>query len=319
MAEFKNLETFVWVVKLGSFHGAAAKLSATQPAISQRIAQLEAEFGVQLLKRESRPVVATQARRDLLIHAERLLRLRTEMERALAAPAAVRGVLRLGVSETIVHTWLSRFIDQVSEMYPALALEIEVDISANLRERLVAQEIDLAFLLGPVSAASIRNRYLCRFPLAFIASAALALPANPVPLAVLAKHPLITFSRRTRPYMEINELFARPDLPPIRLHATASLAPAVRMALDGRAIAIIPPAIVAREIAEKKLRIITSESALPELSFTASWPNNPGDSIAEIVADIAIKCATAGSRPRRPTPVRAKRKGETGKRSRPRS
>lgn len=299
MAEFKTLETFVWVVKLGSFHGAAAKLSATQPAISQRIAQLEAEFGVQLLKRESRPVVATKEGRDLLIHAERLLRMRGEMEKALAERSAVRGVLRLGVSETIVHTWLSRFIDQVAEMYPSLALEIEVDISANLRERLVAQEIDLAFLLGPVSTPSIRNQDLCRFPLAFIASPALSLPAGPVPLAALAKHPLITFSRRTRPYMEISALFARPDLPPIRLHATASLAPAVRMALDRRAIAIIPPAIVEREIAEKKLRIIRSENTLPELSFTASWPDNPGNSIAERVADIAVTCAKAEPRTRR--------------------
>ncbi|MGE3335626.1 MAG: LysR family transcriptional regulator [Rhodospirillaceae bacterium] len=299
MADFKNLETFVWVVKLGSFHGAAAKLSATQPAISQRIAQLEAEFGVQLLKREARPVTATKEGRNLLVHAERLLRMRTEMEKELTSPSAVRGVLRLGVSETIVHTWLSRFIDRVNEMYPSLALEIEVDISANLRERLVAQDIDLAFLLGPVSAPSIRNRDLCRFPLAFIASPALALPASPVPLAALAQHPLITFSRLTRPYMEISELFARADLPPIRLHATAALAPAVRMALDGRAIAIIPPAIVEKEIAEKKLRIITSESALPDLSFTASWPNNPGDSVAEIVADVAIRCAKKESKPRR--------------------
>jgi DNA-binding transcriptional LysR family regulator len=291
VAEFKTLETFVWVVKLGSFHGAAAKLSATQPAISQRIAQLEAEFGVQLLKRESRPVVATKEGRELLMHAERLLRMRTEMEKAIAAPASMRGVLRLGVSETIVHTWLSRFIDQVAGLYPSLALEIDVDISANLRARVVAQDIDLAFLLGPVSAASIRNRDLCRFPLAFIASPELSLPAGPVPLAVLAKHPVITFSRLTRPHMAISELFAQPHLPPIRLHATASLAPAVRMALDGRAIAVIPPAIVEREIAEKRLRIITSESALPELSFTASWPNNPGDSVAEIVAGVAIKCA----------------------------
>ncbi|MCA0200408.1 MAG: LysR family transcriptional regulator [Proteobacteria bacterium] len=299
MAEFRNLETFMWVVKLGSFHGAAAKLSATQPAISQRIAQLETEFGVQLLRRDSRPVVATKAGRDLLIHAERLLRMRTEMEKALAAPSAMHGVLRLGVSETIVHTWLSHFIDQVAEMYPSLALEIEVDISANLRERLVAQDIDLAFLLGPVSAASIHNRDLCRFPLAFIASPAIRLPPSPVPLAALAKHPLITFSRLTRPYMEISALFAQPDFPPIRLHATASLAPAVRMALDGRAIAIIPPAIVEKEIAEKKLRIIAAENALPDLSFTASWPNNPGDSVAEIVADIAIKCAKTELRTRR--------------------
>jgi len=291
MAEFKTLETFVWVVKLGSFRGAAAKLATTQPAISQRIAQLEIEFGVQLLKRKSRPVVATKAGRDLLAYAERLLHMRAEMERALADRSSVRGVLRLGVSETIVHTWLSRFIDRVDETFPSLALEIDVDISTNLRDRLVGQEIDLAFLTGPVSAPSIRNRDLCRFPLAFIASPSLALPRGPVRLATLATYPLITFSRQTRPFMAVTELFSRPDLPEIRLHASASLAPAVRMALDGKAIAVIPPAIVAKELAEKRLRIVASEAALPDLTFTASWPSNPGDSVTETVAEIAIACA----------------------------
>ena len=42
MVDFKALETFLWVVTLGSFRGAAQKLNTTQPAISQRIAQLEA-------------------------------------------------------------------------------------------------------------------------------------------------------------------------------------------------------------------------------------------------------------------------------------
>ena len=49
MLDFRSIETFLWVVKLGSFRGAAARLNTTQPAISQRIAQLEREMGVKLL------------------------------------------------------------------------------------------------------------------------------------------------------------------------------------------------------------------------------------------------------------------------------
>ena len=48
MIDFKAIETFMWVVTLGSFRGAAQKLNTTQPAISQRIAQLEHEVGVRL-------------------------------------------------------------------------------------------------------------------------------------------------------------------------------------------------------------------------------------------------------------------------------
>jgi regulatory helix-turn-helix LysR family protein len=40
MLDFKSIETFLWVVKLGSFRSAAQRLNTTQPAIWQPIAAL---------------------------------------------------------------------------------------------------------------------------------------------------------------------------------------------------------------------------------------------------------------------------------------
>jgi DNA-binding transcriptional LysR family regulator len=291
VTDFRSLETFVWVATLGSFRGAAAKLNTTQPAVSQRIAKLEADFGTKLIERRSRSVHPTDKGRELLSYAERLLKLRSEMRSSLADRNAVRGVLRLGVSETIVHTWLPRFIERVHGTHPRLALEIEVDISPNLRKRLLAHEIDLAFLLGPLSSPSIRNRPLCRFPLAFLASPKLDLPPDPVALEALACHPVITFSRGTQPYVAVNDMFSKPHLPPIRLHASASLAPVVRMAVDGIGIAVIPPAIVAEELSSGKLRVVTSAEAFPDLGFTASWPVTPDGYAAEQLAEIGVAIA----------------------------
>ncbi|HBJ29022.1 LysR family transcriptional regulator, partial [Cobetia sp.] len=42
MFDFKELEAFVWVVRLGSFRKGATKLHLTQPSISDRINRLEA-------------------------------------------------------------------------------------------------------------------------------------------------------------------------------------------------------------------------------------------------------------------------------------
>jgi DNA-binding transcriptional LysR family regulator len=291
VTDFRSLETFVWVATLGSFRGAAAKLNTTQPAVSQRIAKLEADFGTRLIERKSRSVHPTEKGRELLSYAERLLKLRSEMRIALADRNAVRGVLRLGVSETIVHTWLPRFIEHVHGAHPRLALEIEVDISPNLRKRLLGHEIDLAFLLGPLSSPGIRNRPLCRFPLAFLASPKLDLPPDPVTLEALARHPIITFSRGTQPYVVVNDMFSQSHLPPIRLHASASLAPVVRMAVDGIGIAVIPPAIVTDELRSGKLRIVTSNAVIPDLGFAASWPVTPDGYAAGELAEIGVKVA----------------------------
>ena len=56
MIDLRNIETFFWVATLGGFRAAAEKLSATQPAISQRIASLESDLGVRLFDRDVRGI-----------------------------------------------------------------------------------------------------------------------------------------------------------------------------------------------------------------------------------------------------------------------
>src|SRR6266852_5984276 len=162
MVDFKAIETFMWVATLGSFRGAAQKLNTTQPAISQRIAQLEHEVGVRLLQRDRRMVLPTPSGRQMMVYAEKLIGLRSEMLAAVGDRSAMHGVLRLGVAETIVHTWLSQLVKSVNRTYPNLSLEIEVDITSNLRTRLLAQEIELALLLGPLRSEERRVGKECR-------------------------------------------------------------------------------------------------------------------------------------------------------------
>jgi DNA-binding transcriptional LysR family regulator len=291
MVDFKSLETFLWVVTLGSFRAAGEKLNTTQPAISQRIAQLEREVGVKLLNRDHRVASPTPSGRQLMVYAEKLIGLRSEMMAEVSDRSAMRGVLRLGVAETIVHTWLSRLIKSVNIAYPNLSLEIEVDITPNLSARLLAQEIELAFMLGPLAASSVRNRVLCDYPVGFLASPALGLGTGPLTVHDLAKFPIITFPRKTQPYEIVRSLFNRPDLPPIRLHASASLATVIHMAIEGLGIAVIPTAIVENELADGRLQLLSTDLKIPPLTFSASWLASPDTVAVELVADLAGKIA----------------------------
>jgi DNA-binding transcriptional LysR family regulator len=291
MVDFKSIETFLWVVTLGSFRGAGQRLNTTQPAISQRIAQLEREMGVKLLNRDHRVVSPTPSGRQLMLYAEKLIGLRAEMMAEVGDRSAMRGVLRLGVAETIVHTWLSRLIKSVNTAYPNLSLEIEVDITPNLTARLLGQEIELALLLGPLPASSVRNRVLCDYPIGFLASPSLGLPAHPLKVKDLAKFPIITFPRKTQPYETVRSLFNQPDLPPIRLHASASLATVIHMAVEGLGIAVIPTAIVENELANGQLQLLSTDLKIPPLTFSASWLESPDTLAIERVANLAAKIA----------------------------
>jgi DNA-binding transcriptional LysR family regulator len=295
MVDFKSIETFLWVVTLGSFRGAAQRLNTTQPAISQRIAQLEREMGVKLLSREHRMALPTPSGRQLMVYAEKLIGLRSEMMAEVGDRSATRGVMRLGVAETIVHTWLPRLIKSVNTAYPNLSLEIEVDITPNLSARLLAQEIELAFVVGPLSAAGMRNRILCDYPIGFLASPALGLGNAPLTVHDLAKFPIITFPRKTQPYEIVRSLFNRPDLPPIRLHASASLATVIHMAIEGLGIAVIPTAIVENELADGRLQLLSTDLKISPLTFSASWLASPDTVAVELVADLAGKIAQSSA------------------------
>src|SRR3979490_2379454 len=110
MADFKAIETFMWVGTVGTFRGAAQKLNTTQPAISQRIAQLEREVGVKLLQRDRRMVLPTPSGRQLMVYPGKVIGPPPVMMSWVGDHSAMRGVLRLGVAETIVHTFLTKLI-----------------------------------------------------------------------------------------------------------------------------------------------------------------------------------------------------------------
>jgi DNA-binding transcriptional LysR family regulator len=296
MPDFRSIETFLWVVKLGSFRGAAQRLNTTQPAISQRIAQLEREMGVKLLNRDHRAASPTSSGRQMMVYAEKLIGLRAQMIAEVGDIRAMRGALRLGVAETIVHTWLPRLIKSVNAAYPNLSLEIEVDITPNLSARLLAQEIELAFVVGPLAGSGVRNLVLRDYPIGFLASPSLGLGSAPLSLNELARFPIITFPRKTQPYEAVRALFNRPDLPPIRLHASASLATVIHMATEGLGIAVIPAAIVENELTNGRLQLLATDFSMQPLTFTASWLASPDSIAVERVAGLAAQIAQ-GSHP----------------------
>ncbi|MFE1603247.1 LysR family transcriptional regulator [Methylobacterium sp. ID0610] len=292
MVDLRSLEVFYWTATLCSFRRAAERLNTTQPAVSQRIAALEETFGLKLFERRARSVCLTAKGRELLVYAERFLRLRTEMMSAIASSDTMKGVLRLGVSETIVHTWLMRFIEAMSQTYPGVTVDLSVDISPNMREALLSRDLDLAFLVGPITIPSLVNLPLCSYSVAWIASPRLDLGPGEVTLADLVRHPIITYPKNTNPYVQLHDLLARSNLPPPRLYSNASLSTIVRMTVEGIGVCVIPPEVVSREIESGELRVLPTEVLLPDIAFSAAYANTPDCGLAAPAARLA--CAVAG-------------------------
>ncbi len=286
--DFRSLEVFYWVVKLGGFGRAAERLRMTQPAVSARIGQAEHGFRARLLDRSShRAPVPTLKGLELFHYAERMLALRTEMLTRLGHAGEVSGVLRVGVAETLVHTLLGALVRRLHALHPGVTPEIMVDTSPNMRAALLAGEIDLALMLGPLGAPGVQSVPLGEHELVWAASPDLPIGEGRLGLRDLARWPILSYARGTAPHERLAELFARADLPQTRLFANASLSSMLRMALDGIGIGALPRAVITRELAEGGLRLLDVDPPLEPLAFTACFLANPTGGLARTVAELA--------------------------------
>ncbi len=287
MLDFKSLETCLVVAQLGGIRAAAAKLNTTQPALSIRIAQLEQLLGTKLFVRAGRSVAPTAEGRTLIEYAERILRLRNEMVGAINDRTTMRGALRLGVSETVVHLWLSPFLRRMSSLHPKLVFEIDVDVSVNLQTKLLRREVDLAFMVGPISDPSVRSRPLTQYPLRFIAHPALGLQGRVLSVEDLAVFPIITFARNTQPYASVISLMSQRGGAPLRIHACNSLLTVVRITKEGMGVAAITPMIVKDELATGELVELQTERQVAPLDYVAAWLMSPDEDRMEQIVAIA--------------------------------
>jgi DNA-binding transcriptional LysR family regulator len=299
MLELRGIETFYWVAILGGFRAAADKLHTSQPAVSQRIVQLEQALGVRLFDRDTRGVRLTAKGQALLAHAERMLQMRHDMLLVAREQNVISGRVGIGVAETIVQTWLPALLERVHTSFPDLVLEVEVDTTPVLRSHLLARQIDLAFLMGPLSEPNVENLPLCRYPLAWVASPRLELGPEPVPLAHVARWPIITYPSNSRPYQVVREMLVAHGVRTPRMYGSASLSMAVRMTLDGIGTSVIAPVFLGKELAEGRLKLLSVDAGeLPDLGFTATWLQGTDAHVAAVIARLAVQVAAdAGDAP----------------------
>ena len=149
--ELRQVRAFVEVATHLHFGRAAQALNVTQPALSQRVRQLELELRTRLLERTSRQVRLSPAGERFLPYA---LRLVEDAERALAAmrPLADGAAAQLRLAyylggESAVPV---RLVGLFRQRHAGVEIESSFGYSAPNLARLRAGEVDLAFVRLPI-------------------------------------------------------------------------------------------------------------------------------------------------------------------------
>ncbi|WP_299625424.1 LysR family transcriptional regulator [uncultured Tateyamaria sp.] len=146
--ELRHLRYFVAVADHGGISHAAERLRIAQPAVSRQIRDLEAELGVDLLLREGRRVVLTDAGRAFSNRARAILAASTKAaDEARRIDKGEAGHLRIGLLESA--SWaghMPQALSRYARAYPNVRLDVRPMGSVDQIDALLADELDAAFV-----------------------------------------------------------------------------------------------------------------------------------------------------------------------------
>ena len=197
--DLKQLEYFVRVAELGSFTRASIALDIAQPALSRQIRLLEVELRQNLLTRNGRGALPTEAGNLLLKHGRGILH---QVELAREELGAVRGALAGRVSIGLPPS-LSRLITvplsrAFKQQLPQAHLTLTEGFSVLMLEGLRVGNLDIAILYNAEHSPEVEMTTLHTEELVLISKTGTAQKTKkrqPITLAEVADLPLILPSR----------------------------------------------------------------------------------------------------------------------------
>ncbi|EIM13774.1 LysR family transcriptional regulator [Pseudomonas chlororaphis] len=281
----KFLETFVWVARLKSFRLTADKLFTTQASISSRIAVLEGELGVKLFLRDSRGVTLTPEGLKVLDYAEQMMDTMQALKQSIETRSSKVGRIRIGVMDTVIHTWLSPLVARMMDSYPQVEIELVADTSLNLCDQLQKGFLDLVLQTDLLRQESIRSLELASHPMGWIVASHSIYNREYANLAELARERIITYSKNSLPHQEVLSLMQANGVSAPRLNCVNSVSAITRLLRDGFGIGALPPVLVSEELARGELTLLAIDQRPPNLQVVVSWRVG-----VELVEEVVVLC-----------------------------
>ncbi len=237
----RQLRFLTALADAGSFRGGAEAACVTQPTMSSAIKELEHALGVQLVERRAQGAVLTQAGKETVRRAHRILAEADDLAYAVrAAGQPLSGPFRLGVIPTIAPFLLPNIFAGLEERYPQLDLTFREDVTERLYDDLRSGALDAAVIALPSTSPGV---------------GAEAIFADEFLLAAPLDHPLLEKGHITPNDLPPQELLLLSDGHCLRDHvlsmcsessrraapfAATSLQTLLHMAVHGMGVTLVP-------------------------------------------------------------------------------
>ena len=290
------VETFVTLAQLESFRATARVLHATPATISLRIKSLEHELRAELVDRSTTQFRLTPAGESLLGLARNVVDAARALREAAGQEVVVGGKLRLGVIETVVHSWLAHYVTHLNAKFPQLDVDLTVDSSAVLQQRLLAGELDLAIRVEGIDSTKIASSAIASYPVRWIAKRGLLSRRTAGFASRVLQRPILTFGRGTAPQVALQSivltLARQENVSPeqTRITCSPSVAAIVQLVRDGYGVACIPSLFVTDELQTGEFVELPLKPVPPPIIVSVCKPANANAMVNAAASAAHIAC-----------------------------
>lgn len=282
-----QLKAFVAVADGQSFSRAADQLHLTQPAVSKRIANLEAELGQRLFDRVGHAVHLTPAGQTLLPRARRLLQDMDDTATALSnLTGRIAGPLRIATSHHIGLRRLPALLSDYTARYPEVTLEFDFvdseqayhEVEQGLRELAIVtlpDEPQVSVTAVPVWRERLIPCVQRSHPLA---------RQRTVAIAELAAHRAVLLGGHTFTQQKVDQLFATHQVE-LRDRTSSSYLEAIAMLVTaGQGWALLPDIMVREELVALNVQpAIAIERSLGVVHHRDRTLSNAGRALVQLL------------------------------------
>ncbi|MCI0713919.1 MAG: LysR family transcriptional regulator [Chloroflexi bacterium] len=268
--EFIQLEAFERVVRDGNFTRAADSLGVTQPAISTRISQLEAELGGKLFERQGRQLHLTPLGTTFLPYTERILAMMADSQKAVKDFHSGKiGQVKIAAPTPFVLGLLVDVLAEFRRQYPAVDVLIRERNKTTIFDMLHDNTITLGLVNAPVFDNSFRQIARFQDPIRAVVSPdhELAHYGGPLGMETIYQHTIFRVSMFPRMTAFIDDVAEHGRRGSGGAVIAVPMVMALRMAKKGQGITFLPESYVQQVLDEGDLVFIEIED-MPALKST---------------------------------------------------
>ncbi|MDN4608949.1 LysR family transcriptional regulator [Sporosarcina highlanderae] len=250
-----ELEIIKALSEEGNMRKAAERLFLSQPALSQRLQNIEKEWGTLLFIRSQKGLEPTPAGELVIAYAKETIIKKEETAEMIASLAdKVHGTLKIACASIVGQTWLPQVLKEFVGAYPDAKISLMTGWSSEIVKALYEGEAHIGIVRGQVDWKS-KKEYLFRDRLYLVDQ-----EITTIDELKNTSRPFIQFKSDSNYYMEIQRWWQRHFTQnPGRQITVDQIETCKQLALNGIGYAILPSITLSGDEDVNRIPLLNSE------------------------------------------------------------